>query len=209
MGCRTRWTNLMLGPRLQNMQFQLTDAIYSTVIQREVVTSDVQKELLSSMSAIYQLFLSILASRVLFVPINNGNTTMGVSHIPLPYLFVSSPSVHILTGLFSSLAVFSLLVAYQLHRKHNNNGIAEKLAAITGSPFTLAGAMGMSSKSLWEKGAATPSNESVAAVLGSPRNRIAQEQIVFATETTKQEMMQRLGEHTYTLDRSGKVVRDP
>lgn len=78
MGYRTRWTNWMLGPvsilsalpviycltfhieqRLQNMQFQLTDAIYSTVIQKDVVNSDVQNKLLSSMSTIYQLFLSI------------------------------------------------------------------------------------------------------------------------------------------------------
>ena len=141
--------------------------------------------------------------------IDNGNTTIGISHIPLPYLFVSGPSVHILTGLFSALAVFSLLVAYQLHHKNNNNDFTEKLAAITGNPFTLAGAMGMSSRSLWEEGVTIPSKESVGALSDSPQDRIVQDQIAFATETTKQDMMQHLGEYTYTLDLSGKVVRDP
>ena len=80
---------------------------------------------------------------------------------------------------------------------------------LTGNPFTLAGAMGMSSRSLWEEGVTIPSKESVGALSDSPQDRIVQDQIAFATETTKQDMMQHLGEYTYTLDLSGKVVRDP
>ena len=78
-----RWTNLMLEPvsalgafsvrhwreyltygaveqRLQNIHFQLTDAVYSAVISGGLTKgSDVQQNLLSIMGDIYQTYLFI------------------------------------------------------------------------------------------------------------------------------------------------------
>jgi hypothetical protein len=149
-----------------------------------------------------------VASRVLFVPANNSSTITGISKIPLPYLFVSTPSVHILAGLLALLAIFSLLVANQLHRKHNHDGFAQKLAAIAGSPFTLAGAMSMSAGQPWVREATAPSGETAGSLSDSSATQIDREKSVYAMAPTKQEMMQRLARYTYALDWSGKVVRD-
>jgi len=149
-----------------------------------------------------------VASRALLVPINNGNTIVGISDVPLPYLFLSTSSVHILVGLLGSLAIFSLLVTYQLHHKHNHDGLAQKLAAIAGSPFTLAGAIVMSSRQLLANETSAPSGGDVGSLLGSPERPTDQEQTIFATIPTKQEMMERLGHYTYALDWSGNVMRD-
>ena len=92
-----------------------------------------------------------MASRALLVPTSDGGTIIGTSNITLPYLFLSTPSVHIFAGLLTALAMFSLLVAYQLHRKNNRDGFAQKLTAIAGSPFTLAGAMSMAVGQPWAK----------------------------------------------------------
>ena len=142
------------------------------------------------------------------VPINNGSTVIGTSNVPLPYLFVSSPSVHILAGLLASLSIFSLLVAYQLHHKHSHDSFSERLAAISGSPFTLAGAMGMSAGQSWAQEAVAPSGQAADSQSDSPAGHIDEEKARFITAPTKQEMMRRLAPHTYALDWSGKIVRD-
>ena len=135
-----------------------------------------------------------VASRAYFVPINNGSTIIGTANIPLPYLFVSTPSIHILTALLTSLATSSLLVAYQLRNKHKHDDLVRKLAAITRSPFTLAGAMSMSTGELWANEGPVPSEETAADTLGE----------IYIDQ--EKPMMQHLAQYTYKLDRSGKIV---
>jgi hypothetical protein len=147
------------------------------------------------------------ASLTFFVPTNNGSTIVGISNVPLSYLFVSTPSVHILTGVLTLLAISSLLVAYQLHHKNNHDGFAQKLVAITGSPFTLAGAASMSNGQLWANEAAAPSRETVASLSEARERHIEHEKTNISTATSKQEMKQRSAQYTYALDWSGKVVR--
>jgi di/tricarboxylate transporter len=146
------------------------------------------------------------ASFTLFVPTNNGSTIIGISNVPLPYLFVSSPSVHILSGILTLLALSSLLVAYQLHHKNNHDGFTRKLVAIAGTPFTLAGAASMSAGQLWANEAAAPSEETVGSLSDAREKHIEHEKTPTST-ASKQEMMQRSAQYTYTLDWSGKVVR--
>jgi hypothetical protein len=142
------------------------------------------------------------------VPTNNGSTITGISDVPLPYLFISTPSVHILAGVLALLSIFSLLVAYQLHHKHKHDGFAQKVAAITGSPFTLAGAMSMSTGKLWANETTTPS-ETVGSLSGTPAGSIDEEKTIISMATEMQEMMKHLTQYTYTLDWSGKVLRNP
>ena len=138
------------------------------------------------------------------MPTNNGSTITGISDVPLPYLFISTPSVHILAGVLALLSIFSLLVAYQLYHKHKHDGFAQKVAAITGSPFTLAGAMSMSTAN-----ESTTPSETVGSLSGTPAGSIDEEKTIISMATERQEMMQHLTQYTYTLDWSGKVVRNP
>jgi hypothetical protein len=126
------------------------------------------------------------------VPINNGSAIIVTADVPLPYVIVSTPSVHILAILLASLATSSLLVAYQLRNRHKRNDLAQKLAAITGSPFTLAGAMSMSTVELWANEAAVPSGGTAADTHGRDQEKPT---------------IQCLAQRTYKLDLSGKVVR--
>ena len=75
----------------------------------------------------------LVASRAIPVP-----TIIGLFDVPLPY-FLSTPPV--LAGLLASIAIFLLLVAHQQHHKRNHVRFVPKVAAIIGSPFTLADAM--------------------------------------------------------------------
>jgi hypothetical protein len=219
----------IIEQRLQNLHFQFTDAVYSAVIKNfsPGVGPDIQLSLLNIMNLIYQTYLSVcmyyfttcappltdmvfsVTSRALLVPTNNGSTITGLSDIPLPYLFLSAPSVHILTAILASLAIFSLLVAYQLYHKHNHDGLARKLAVIAGSPFTLAGAMSMSSGQPWANEVTTPNVETIGSLSDSQARQVDSDKTVFATAPIQQEMMERLAQYTYSLDWSGKVVREP
>ena len=147
------------------------------------------------------------ASFVFFVDTNNGSIIVGTSDVQQSYLFVSTPSVHILAFILTSLAISSLLVAYQLHHKHNHDGFAHKLAAITSSPFTLAGATSMSAGKLWGNEAVAPSGETICSFSSARVGNMGKEENVPSTATSKQDMMQRLAQYTYTLDWSGKIVR--
>jgi hypothetical protein len=152
------------------------------------------------------------ASLAFFVPTNNGSTIVGISDVSLPYLFISTPSVHILTGLLTLLAISSLSVAYQLHHKNHHDGFTQKLVAINGSPFTLAGAMSMSTGQLWANGAAAPSGDSeetLGLLSGARARHFDQEKTIFSTATSKPEMIQHSVQYTYALDWLGKVVRHP
>jgi hypothetical protein len=147
------------------------------------------------------------ASITFLVPTNNGSTIIGISNVPLPYLFVSTPSVHFLTGILTLLAISSLSVAYQLHHKNHHDGFTRKLVTITGSPFTLAGAARMSTGQLWVNEATAPSGETVGSLSDAQENHIEHEKTPISTAASEQEMMQRSAQYTYALDWSGKVVR--
>lgn len=144
---------------------------------------------------------------VFFVDTNNGSIIVGTSDVPQSYLFISTPSVHILACILTSLAISSLLVAYQLHHKHNHDGFAHKLAAITTSPFTLAGATSMSAGQLWGNEAAAPCGGTVCSFSGARAGNIGGEENIPPMAASKQDMIQRLAQYTYTLDWSGKVVQ--
>jgi len=193
--------------RLKNIQFQFTDAIYVAVIQGNY--TDIQSYLFSTMSAIYQVYLSISASNALFVPTKNGSTVIGIADAPLQYLFISAVSVHILASLLALLAISSLSVAYQLHYKNNRDGFAQKLAAITGSPFTLAGAVYMSAGQLWANELiAAPNGETLGLLSDTQTRDFDQEKETLSTVTSRRETMERLAQYTYELDWSGKIVRN-
>jgi len=215
----------IIEQRLKNIQFQFTDAIYVAVIQGNY--TDIQSYLFSTMSAIYQVYLSICmsscrtstlplvdtyfsaASNALFVPTKNGSTVIGIADAPLQYLFISAVSVHILASLLALLAISSLSVAYQLHYKNNRDGFAQKLAAITGSPFTLAGAVYMSAGQLWANELiAAPNGETLGLLSDTQTRHFDQEKETLSTVTSRRETMERLAQYTYELDWSGKIVRN-
>jgi hypothetical protein len=151
------------------------------------------------------------ASIAFFVPTNNGSTIVGISDVSLPYLFISASSVHILTALLALLSISSLSVAYQLHHKNHHDGFVQKLAAIKGSPFTLAGAVSMfTGQSRVDKSAAGgDSIETLGLLSGAPDRHFDQEKTILSPAISKPEMMQHSVQYTYTLDWSGKVVQHP
>jgi hypothetical protein len=188
-----------------------------------------QTDLLDKMSYIYQVYLSICiiifpdfshsfrwrphssaASISFFVHPRVGDYTqvVGISYEPQAYLFISTPSVHLLAGILVSLAISSFLVAYQLHHQHNNHGLARKLAAISGSPFTLAGAMSMSAGQSWANQAIAESGATDGSLSESytPAMHANRGTTNLSAAPSKEEMMRHLAQYTYTLDWSGKVV---
>jgi hypothetical protein len=61
--------------------------------------------------------------------------------------------------------------------------------------------MSMFAGQLWANEAIAPSGETIGLLSGD------QEKTILYTGTSKQDMMQHLAPHTYTLDWSGKVVQ--
>ena len=189
-------------------------------------SSDIAQTFLSNMTNIYQSYLSIcmygfcnpvrcgltiillVASRALLVPTDNGTEIIGNSNVPMSYLFLSATSVHLLSGVLLCLALLSMLVAYQQRRKHHQYGFSRKVAAIAGSPFTIAGAVSMVIGQPWAEEAIAPPQAEMPANSQSRSLPADKESGRVRSTMMNQEIEGRLAQSTYALDWSGKIVKE-